>query len=262
MDWNLVNGVRLMATRIIQVTDTHLFENKNHRLLGNIVFESLHAVMKSIEASPVSPSLLLLTGDLSQDYTRASYLHVAESFKKIHCPILCTLGNHDKSLKAKDSLKNTPLKFQKTCFLGNWLIIMLSSYWHGHLSGKLNTRELKFLESTLTKHPDLFKMIFLHHHAVPIRSEWMDKIALVNAKELFSIIDRHKNIQAIVSGHTHQTFDDVRKNVRVLTTPSTSFQLLPCSSKFALDPDQSPGYRFFDLSPDGSFKTGVVRCPV
>ena len=61
-------------------------------------------------------------------------------------------------------------------------------------------------------------------------------------------------------GHIHQEFDDRRKNMRLLATPSTCVQFKPRVQQHERD-DKKPGYRWLVLNPDDSFETGVNRLP-
>ena len=65
-------------------------------------------------------------------------------------------------------------------------------------------------------------------------------------------------MRAVIWGHVHQTFEQQRKGVRLLATPSTCVQFLPDSKEFAVDM-VPPGYRWLELYPDGTLKTGVER---
>jgi Icc protein len=64
-------------------------------------------------------------------------------------------------------------------------------------------------------------------------------------------------VRAIVWGHVHQSYDALRKGVRLLATPSTCAQFLPNSDDFAVD-RRPPGYRTLELRADGSLLTEVV----
>jgi Icc protein len=88
-------------------------------------------------------------------------------------------------------------------------------------------------------------------------SRWLDRVGLENASEFLQTIDRHRNVRAIVWGHVHQSYEGVRKGVRLLATPSTCAQFLPHSPDFAID-RQPPAYRTLELRADGSLTTEVV----
>jgi Icc protein len=64
----------------------------------------------------------------------------------------------------------------------------------------------------------------------------------------------------VVWGHVHQAFEQRRNEVLLLATPSTCLQFLPGSERFAVE-QIPPGYRWLDLYPDGSLKTGIERLP-
>jgi len=88
-------------------------------------------------------------------------------------------------------------------------------------------------------------------------SRWLDRVALENSEEFFSLLDRYDNVRAIVWGHVHQAYEGMRKNVRLLATPSTCAQFLPHADEFAVD-RRPPAYRTLELRSDGSLLTEVV----
>jgi len=88
-------------------------------------------------------------------------------------------------------------------------------------------------------------------------SRWLDRVGLTNAAEFLHVIDAHQNVRAIVWGHVHQSFDALRKGVRLLATPSTCAQFLPHADDFAVD-RRPPAYRTLELRTDGSLVTEVV----
>ena len=86
-------------------------------------------------------------------------------------------------------------------------------------------------------------------------------MSLTNGDRFFSVLDRHPQVRCVVWGHIHQEFDDRRKEVRLLATPSTCVQFKPRAKRHECD-ESPPGYRWLVLNPDGSFETGVNRLPV
>jgi Icc protein len=82
-------------------------------------------------------------------------------------------------------------------------------------------------------------------------------VGLKNAAEFWRIVDQHSNVRAVVWGHVHQCFDELRGNVRLLATPSTCAQFMPGSNEFALD-TLPPAYRTLQLRADGTLTTEVV----
>jgi Icc protein len=140
---------------------------------------------------------------------------------------------------------------------GRWRIVLLDSCLPGSASGALSAQTLAALQEALATAGTRHCMVCLHHHPVPLSSRWLDRVGLTNAAEFLHIVDAHRNVRAIVWGHVHQSYDGLRKGVRMLATPSTCAQFLPNADDFAVD-RRPPAYRTFELRPDGSLLTEVV----
>lgn len=83
--------------RIVQISDIHLYKDKNKELLGVKTHESFAAVLHLLKNATAVPDMVILTGDLSQDYSEQSYLIIADLIKEFHFPIYYIPGNHDDS---------------------------------------------------------------------------------------------------------------------------------------------------------------------
>ena len=86
----------------------------------------------------------------------------------------------------------------------------------------------------------------------------MEPIGIRNPEALFAVTDRHPQVQAMLWGHIHQEFDQLRNGVRLLASPSTCVQFAPGSEEFQVD-QEAPGYRWLRLYADGRLETAVSR---
>jgi Icc protein len=86
----------------------------------------------------------------------------------------------------------------------------------------------------------------------------MDAIGLEDGEAFFAVLDRHPQVRGALWGHIHQAFDGRRGKVRLMGSPSTSVQFLPCSQDLAMD-SATPGLRWLELYPDGRLETGIAR---
>jgi 3',5'-cyclic-AMP phosphodiesterase len=86
----------------------------------------------------------------------------------------------------------------------------------------------------------------------------MDSIGLRNPEALFAVLDRFPQVRAVLWGHVHQEYDQLRNGVRLLASPSTCIQFAPDSVEFKVD-STAPGYRWLRLHADGRLETGVSR---
>ena len=247
-------------TRILQLTDLHLFSDPETKLLGFSPYKSLQSIMVSVADSIAKrqPNLLALTGDISQDYSQGSYENAVKLFQHFPCPIVATMGNHDYPTTFTNFFGDPTQEVNKTFTFNNWQILFLNSYWPEHVGGQLAKNELDFLRNILATARKQHVMIFLHHPVLAAGSTWLDKIMTNNAAQFFEIIDQYQNIKAVICGHIHQETNVSRLGVTYLSTPATSWQFAAKAHDFKLD-TLMPGYRWIDLYEDGTFQTEAIR---
>lgn len=247
-------------TRILQLSDLHLFADQQNKLANINTFETLHHVINKIsnDIKKISPDLIVITGDISQDYSLNSYKLAKKSLESLPYPIAATMGNHDE-YNAFSQIFGEPNKIiNKISDGSNWQTIILNSNWPNHVEGQLSKNTLDFLKKGLEKNPDQPTIIFLHHHVIPVESKWVNKVILTNSEDFFDIIDKHKNIKAVACGHVHQETATSRNNVIFLSTPSTGYQFKTKKDDFKFDTIM-PGYRWINLHEDGTIQTQVLR---
>lgn len=251
-----------MVLQILQITDTHLFADSEKKLVGIMTTHSLESVLahvqKNIAAKRIVPDCIVLSGDISQDYTPTSYNKILNYFKDFPYPIFGMLGNHDNSVIFHKAFRRSIINLDKKIEKNGWLILLLNSHVPFEVGGYLHNNELLFLERELTNSAGKPVLIFVHHHVLPVGAHWLDNINLRNKDSFLGIIDKFTNIKAVVSGHVHQETFTERNNVHFLTTPATCLQFAKDSYNFKLD-SVMPGYRTINLYNDGSYKTEVFR---
>jgi Icc protein len=199
---------------------------------------------------------VLVTGDLVQD-DPAGYPHFRRIFGALDRPVLCLPGNHDEPAIMHRELRGKPFVTEGHVDFAGWRVVLLDSSVPNSARGRLSKQTLAALDSALSSADNKHTLVCLHHHPVAMSSRWLDQVGLENSAEFFDVIDRHKNVRAIVWGHVHQAYDGLRKNVRLLATPSTCAQFVPRADEFAVDA-RPPAYRTLQLQPDGTLVTEVV----
>jgi len=252
MDINNKNSEELV---LIQITDLHIFTNKNEEFAGVNSSRSLQAVLSLIKRDFSDFDVMLATGDLVQDPEQAAYKNMLKLLSVIDQPIYYLPGNHDDPELMEEILGD---HFVKNLSLNNWEIIFLNSYKPGTHSGYLKQEALISHDERLKNIKDSNILICLHHHPVSIESAWMDSIMLENPEDLFRILDKYDNVKGMIWGHIHQEFSQIRNNMLLMGSPSTCAQFLPHAKQFATDSLQ-PGYRWLKLMKDGRIESGVER---
>lgn len=246
--------------QVLQLTDTHLFKDDSGQLLGVDTFTSLKDVIDFVLETKGAPDVVLLTGDLSQDETPASYQRLVELVRRIPAPKYYLPGNHDRPAVMAEvfAAGQGAIEPDRGFVWGRWQIILLNSTIPDEVGGHLDTVELSRLEKSLSENPDLFAMVCLHHHPLSVSSSWIDTIGVDNGAELFEVIDRHANVRGLLWGHVHQQYDSKRQGVVLMATPSTCVQFRPKAAEFGVDA-QAPGCRWIELDEDGTISTEVHR---
>ncbi len=246
-------------TRIVQITDMHLFDKNDKELLGVNTNDSFDALFKLLIGDDVNPDLLILTGDLSQDGSKESYLRLADMVSVIDKPVYFLPGNHDNAAVMYETYPHAKVKSEKQIILNNkWQLILLDSHIPEAVPGYLNATELEFMERCLNDNSHLQTMIFFHHHPITVGCKWLDNIGLTNANELWDTLINYPQVTHIIFGHVHQEHTGEKNHIICYSSPSTCIQFKTQSDKFALE-KLGPAYRILDLYSNGQVQTQVRR---
>jgi len=253
-----VENTEQKGARLVQITDTHLFAHAEGALVGMNCDEGLRDVLALVRAHEHAAEVLLFTGDASQDNSAESYVRLEAALASLGLPQYWIPGNHDELPLLEQVIGRSHTCGQASFSVGNWLVVMLNSSVPDHVYGRLDEGELQFLRQILQHSREPHVLVCLHHNPVPVAAAWLQRHCLRNPEDLFAILDAEPRTRGVLFGHIHHELDVLRSGVRYLGSPSTCVQFHPASVDFALD-DLNPGYRWLDLMPDGSIKTGVRR---
>jgi 3',5'-cyclic-AMP phosphodiesterase len=249
----------MAAISILQITDLHILPGMDETFLGINTEHYFHAVLELAFAEHPHFDLILLTGDLAQDPSPASYQRILKGLEATNTPCICLPGNHDDYELMQQIFNTGRVSCRKQVLLkNNWQLICLNSQIPGSPGGRLSKQELVFLEDCLVGSPNHYALIADHHHCLETKSAWMDTMIIENSEVLWAIIKQHPQTKAVTTGHIHQVMDMSIGSVRVLGAPSTCFQFTPESKTFSLD-TSAPGYRLIELFADGRIESGINR---
>jgi Icc protein len=243
--------------RVVQITDCHLSAEPGTRQLNIDTDRSLNAVLDLIRRQR-SCDVLLATGDLSDHGSAAAYQRLLD-YTRDFTEARWLPGNHDSAATLQTTLAGDS-RIQRT-FVGEfWQIVLLDSSVPDEVGGALSAGELTALRECLQTPSSIPKhvLICIHHPVVAVGCDWLDRQRVSNAAEFWRLLAAYPQVKAVLCGHVHQPFDAEIQRVRVLTSPSTSWQFAPNSADFRVD-SQAPGYRWLDLHADGRIDTGIER---
>jgi 3',5'-cyclic-AMP phosphodiesterase len=241
---------------VVQITDTHLFAEAEGEMYGCRTRDSFDAVIDAIANLSPRPDVLLLTGDISQDDSPASYLYVRSRLQDLNIPTHWLPGNHDQNLEARAFLNQGCISGDRNFVRGGWQFILLDSMVEQQPYGELSAQQLQFLDEQLVM--DLPTLIAIHHQAIPSGLTYMDNMGLKNAAALLTRVEQASQVKVVLNGHIHHEFSAMHQGVQFLATPSTCVQLKPMQSEIEVD-DRPAGFRLLWLEPDGQMRTEVRR---
>lgn len=247
-------------SRIIQISDIHLFDQAEKSLLGVNTQMSFLAVLEHLKKESQNIDAIILSGDLSQDNSVASYHRLAEAFDIFKLPIYYVPGNHDDPSTLSKVFPRGNIQSQKAIVFNDWQFILLDSYKSHAVEGYFSDEQCRLLEQALKAHPKHRAIVVLHHQPVPVGSAWLDKIGLTNADDFWKCLAQYPQVHTVLFGHVHQQYEGKKNGIHLYSTPSCCIQFKPNSHDFALD-NIPPGYRQIDLYPNGDLKTQVFRLP-
>lgn len=253
----LFNDLPEGSLKVLQITDTHLYADTEGTLLGMNTQQTLDEVLElTNECGNVD--LILATGDIVHDGSETAYKRFQSIMETANIPVYCLPGNHDIPDKMRSTLIDSNVQYVPLTNHDGWLFVFLDTTIAESEGGRLTQTELDLLEQSLTEHADKHAMVCLHHHPVPMNSQWMDTMLIENPDEFFAIIDKHENVRSVLWGHVHQEYEQDRNGIKLLASPSTCIQFTPEKDDFGVD-SEPPGCRWLALLPDGTVRSIVTR---
>tara|TARA_B100001121_G_scaffold270608_1_gene255980 strand:- start:157 stop:813 length:657 start_codon:yes stop_codon:yes gene_type:complete len=201
---------------------------------------------------------LVITGDLSSDFSEKSYENIRDLLKQFTFGVSILPGNHDDLEMMKnicdEQISLEPLSSNDKAFA----IFNFDTHVQDNVRGYINESEIQNLEDYLLKNKSEV-IIFTHHPIIKVDSQWIDENITVNNNLLVQLMLKHGNISFhIFSGHVHQEFHKRIRNIDFYTSPSTCYQFKSKSEKFCVDDKLGNGYRVITLR-DNTLKTDLIR---
>lgn len=253
-----------MTARIVQISDTHLFEDPDGILLETRTRTGTESVINHVRENVGQFDRLVISGDLVHEEGRLAYQQLKELIADWVDIALVIPGNHDNRQSLKEAFPENAAPLASAAVfanqVGGWQLIGLDSLKEGHVEGEIEPAQSQWLVDLLASNPQP-TAIFMHHPAYSIGSEWLDRIGLQEPERFAQLVAAAPHVKLISAGHVHQDSEGQIAHASAYTLPSASVQFAVGTAKFALG-DDAPGYRLIDLENDGSFSTQVVRVPL
>ncbi|WP_413191262.1 metallophosphoesterase [Psychrobacter sp. AT9] len=262
---------------VLQITDLHLStptsalanDDSDNNSDISVCQHSFEKVIEQALSEDIRCDLIVVTGDLVNKVKPAIYDHIFEVLQATDIPFACIAGNHDVTDEIGSDLPfferelvaqpmDARLLSQHVIETEYWQLLLLDSSISGQVAGEVTTTDIDWLCVQLQEcsKPAL---IALHHHVIPIESDWIDTHMAKNTEAFWQHMAPFEQLKVIISGHTHQAQVRHRQGVSVYSTPSTCYQFKPYRDDFAYDENARPGYRWLQLANNGEVASWVKR---
>jgi len=185
--------------------------------------ETLRAAIKEI--NELSPEVVLVTGDLTENGLISEFETAAKELKKLKTDkVIYLSGNHDYRSTGYLLFKEF-FPFSQVTETRDSVIIVLSSARPDRDDGEVGHRQNLWLEKTLGRHKDKVKIVAIHHHIIPVPDTGADQITIVDAGDVLrSLIKSQANV--VICGHRHRPWRWKIEDMLVVHAGSVSCEKL------------------------------------
>jgi 3',5'-cyclic AMP phosphodiesterase CpdA len=216
---------------IAQISDLHI-QRKGELAFGKVdTAACLKRCVDAILRFEPQPDVLFASGDLADFGTAEEYRYLRELLAPLPIPVYLMPGNHD-------DRENLRLEFHDHAYFnygGAFLdytvevyplrLIALDTVVPHQGGGLLRPEQLQWLDERLGEQRRKPTMLLLHHPPFATGIPFMDAIALANAEKLGRIVEKYRNIEAVVCGHVHRSISRRWHGTIAMTCPSPAHQI-------------------------------------
>lgn len=190
----------------LHLTDLHISapERADQTLNGDTL-AALDAAISRIAEMDFTPAFVAISGDLTHRGDAESYRLLAGRLDRIAAPKVLALGNHDTrgAFRAVMLGQTGEAPHAHQAVIAGVHVIALDTLVPGRIGGALDAGQFDFLADALDAHPDLPKIVVMHHPpAVDPDSDliWHSLTPADSARLAGMIAGR---VAGVLCGHVH-----------------------------------------------------------
>jgi Icc protein len=183
-------------------------------------YRQVQALLTSLKSQPLDA--LILTGDLTQDHSLASYQLLAELLDDWPTPVFYLPGNHDEPTLMAQAFAKPPFVAATQLQANGWCWLLLNSKG-ATPAGEFSAEQLASLASALHQ-ASTPVWLFCHHHPLPIGAS-IDRHALRQPEALLALMTSHAQVKGLAHGHCHYAYQRQHPaGFTIVGCPATSVQ--------------------------------------
>ena len=179
---------------IVQLSDIHVGSQFREEIFEKVIDE----------INLLKPEAVVITGDLTNEGLVEQYEKCKKMISQINVEkIIAISGNHDYRNTGYLLFKNY-FPFKKENDLGDDVVLItLNSTRPDRDDGEVGYQQTLWLERTLKKYENKFKIVAMHHHLIGIPDTGSDRLTVIDAGDVLrAVLD--SNVNLVLCGHKHR----------------------------------------------------------
>lgn len=239
------------AIKFVQVTDVHFEANNPYKVT------ILEKTIKDIN-SLKKVSFVVFTGDNINNPNAQDLKHFIKIINKLNVPYYIVLGDHDvaKSKKLSKDIYSEIIRENNILWLRRkwnysfrekgfqFLIVDGAKEVIPGSVGYYRNDTQEWLDKQLTKNKNRPVIIFQHYPIIDMKEFGSGKLKThrtYQPEKYLELLDRHKNVLAILSGHFHVNGEIMRNGIYHINTPTligppVQYKIVDIITKTGLSP--------------------------
>ncbi|QYZ66897.1 MAG: hypothetical protein NV67_02330 [Gammaproteobacteria bacterium (ex Lamellibrachia satsuma)] len=244
---------------VFQFTDCHVHDPESDgNFHGVDTNASLLACLAGAQASG-AVDLLVFSGDLSNDESRASYQFLAESVDHYFPGTTCLIqaGNHDDLKVMQQVFPYRNCQMAKQFQIGRWCVYLLETqalngtWFHARVLPEVyqDLQDLQLREDI----SDL--LVFMHYNLVDLKFRGI-QCGVGETDKLRQAMLSNGKVRCVSSGHIHQEYHWLDRGIIYTSTPTTGAQSRLPDGR---ESQEWAGFKRFELFSDGTISLDTMR---
>ena len=223
------------------LTDLHMVDEGT--LLGKVldVNTLVRTAVETINAAPVQPAFVVVTGDLTHNGTERQMALARCTLDSLQMPYFALPGGHDDTAVFAQTFADRgwhdPVSGDIRYVIDDHEVLLVvadTTNRDGHLP-IFGPERCNWLDQILSQAKDKPTLLAIHHPPfqcrVPARA-YCEDFGMSWAKDLKTVVSAHSQIQTVVCGHVHRTTHVRWAGTMASIGPSPTVQTEPVFSDF------------------------------
>jgi len=180
------------------------------------------------EINKIKPDVVVITGDITNSGLKPEYDEAKTYISLLRPPVLVVPGNHDARNAGLDRFEKIigPIHTVREDLEEKILFMGLNSAEPDIDDGQIGKLTRQWVDKALgEKGKGKLKVVFLHHHLIPIPRAGRERVVVVDAGDFLEILT-NRNVNMVLCGHRHIPHCWKLENIVIVHAGSVSCGIL------------------------------------